>query len=230
MSEQNTFIPLLLSLQEPSYGDFTHKLIPTLSRECILGVRVPILRKLAKKLAKEQPQEVALFLKALPHYYYEENLLQGFLIEQEKDFQQLIQLTEAFLPYIDNWAVCDTFAPKLFLKYPEETYAYILKWLRSPHPYTLRYGIGILLSNYLEEHFEREMILLVGRIQSEEYYVNMMIAWYLATALAKQYEATLPLIAQRSLSPFIQNKTIQKARESKRIPQEVKESLLAYKI
>ena len=213
MSEQNTFIPLLLSLQEPSYGDFTHKLIPTLSRECILGVRVPILRKLAKKLAKEQPQEVAQFLKALPHYYYEENLLQGFLIEQEKDFQQLIQLTEAFLPYIDNWAVCDTFAPKLFLKYPEETYAYILKWLRSPHPYTLRYGIGLLLSNYLEE-----------------YYVNMMIAWYLATALAKQYEATLPLIAQRSLSPFIQNKTIQKARESKRIPQEVKESLLAYKI
>ena len=198
MSEQNTFIPLLLSLQEPSYGDFTHKLIPTLSRECILGVRIPILRKLA--------------------------------IEQEKDFQQLIQLTEAFLPYIDNWAVCDTFAPKLFLKYPEETYAYILKWLKSPHPYTLRYGIGLLLSNYLEEHFEREMILLVGRIQSEEYYVNMMIAWYLATALAKQYEATLSLIAQRSLSPFIQNKTIQKARESKRIPQEVKESLLAYKI
>ena len=126
--------------------------------------------------------------------------------------------------------MCDTFAPKLFLKYPEETYAYILKWLRSPHPYTLRYGIGLLLSNYLEEHFEREMSLLVGRIQSEEYYVNMMIAWYLATALAKQYEATLPLIAQRSLSPFIQNKTIQKARESKRIPQEVKESLLAYKI
>ena len=230
MPQDNSFTPLLFTLQDVPYGDFTHKLIPTLSRECIIGVRLPALRKLAKDLTKQQPEAVALFLNSLPHHYHEENLLHGFLIEQVKTFDQAIAYTEAFLPYIDNWAVCDTFSPKLFLKYPKETYTHILQWLKSPQPYTIRYGIGLLLSNYLDDLFESEMLSLVASIQSDEYYVNMMIAWYFATALAKQYEATLPLIQSQTLSPFVQNKTIQKARESRRITQEVKEMLVRWKV
>ena len=230
MSQASPFVPLLLTLQDIPYGDFTHKLIPTLSRECIIGVRLPALRKAAKDLTKQQPEAVALFLNSLPHYYHEENLLHGFLIEQVKAFDKAIAYTEAFLPYIDNWAVCDTFSPKLFQKHPRETYAHILQWLKSPQPYTIRYGIGLLLSNYLEDYFEIEMLSLVASIQSDEYYVNMMIAWYFATALAKQYEATLPLIQSQTLSPFVQNKTIQKARESRRITQEVKEMLVKWRV
>ena len=230
MPQESAFVPLLLALQDIPYGDFTHKLIPTLSRECIIGVRLPALRKAAKDLTKQQPEAVALFLNTLPHYYHEENLLHGFLIEQVKAFDKAIAYTEAFLPYIDNWAVCDTFSPKLFQKHPRETYAHILQWLKSPQPYTIRYGIGLLLSNYLDDYFESEMLSLVASIQSDEYYVNMMIAWYFATALAKQYEATLPLIQSQTLSPFVQNKTIQKARESRRITQEVKEMLVKWKV
>ena len=230
MPQDSSFTSLLFALQDVPYGDFTYKLIPTLSRERIIGVRLPALRKEAKNLAKQQPEAVALFLNSLPHYYHEENLLHGFLIEQVKAFDQAIAHTEAFLPYIDNWAVCDTFSPKLFLKYPKETYTHILQWLKSPQPYTIRCGIGLLLSNYLDDYFESEMLSLVASIQSDEYYVNMMIAWYFATALAKQYEATLPLIQSQTLSPFVQNKTIQKARESRRISEEVKNFLLQYKL
>ena len=230
MPQESAFVPLLLTLQDVPYGDFTHKLIPTLSRERIIGVRLPALRKAAKDLTKQQPEAVALFLNSLPHYYHEENLLHGFLIEQVKAFDKAIAYTEAFLPYIDNWAVCDTFSPKLFQKHPRETYAHILQWLKSPQPYTIRYGIGLLLSNYLDDYFEIEMLYLVASIQSDEYYVTMMIAWYFATALAKQYEATLPLIQSQTLSPFVQNKTIQKARESRRITQEVKEMLVRWRV
>ena len=230
MPKDSSFTSLLFALQDVPYGDFTYKLIPTLSRERIIGVRLPALRKVAKDLTKQQPKTVAQFLNSLPHYYHEENLLHGFLIEQIKAFDQAIAYTEAFLPYIDNWAVCDTFSPKLFQKYPRETYTYIVQWLKSPQPYTIRYGIGLLLSNYLDDYFESEMLSLVANIQSDEYYVNMMIAWYLATALAKQYEATLPLIQSQTLSPFVQNKTIQKARESRRISEEVKDFLLQYKL
>ena len=230
MPQDSSFTSLLFALQDVPYGDFTYKLIPTLSHERIIGVRLPALRKLAKDLTKQQPEAVAQFLNTLPHHYHEENLLHGFLIEQIKTFDQAIVYTEAFLPYIDNWAVCDTFSPKLFLKYPKETYTHILQWLQSPQPYTIRYGIGLLLSNYLDDYFESEMLSLVANIQSDEYYVNMMIAWYLATALAKQYEATLPLIQSQTLSPFVQNKTIQKARESRRISEEVKDFLLQYKL
>ena len=230
MSQDSSFTSLLFALQDVPYGDFTYKLTPTLSRERIIGVRLPALRKLAKDLTKQQPEAVTQFLNTLPHHYHEENLLHGFLIEQIKTFNQAIAYTEAFLPYIDNWAVCDTFSPKLLLKHPKETYTHILQWLQSPQPYTIRYGIGLLLSNYLDDYFESEMLSLVADIQSDEYYVNMMIAWYLATALAKQYEATLPLIQSQTLSPFVQNKTIQKARESRRIPLEVKEMLVRWKV
>ena len=170
------------------------------------------------------------FFSALPHHYYEENLLHGFLIEQIKDFQSAVEHTEAFLPFVDNWAVCDVFSPKIFQKYPKEVYKYIQKWIKSDKIYTIRYAVGLLLSNYLDEHFQKEMLQLVSEVKSEEYYVNMMLAWYFATALAKQYEATMPLIEAKTLPPFVQNKTIQKARESRRISAETKEYLLKFKL
>ena len=227
---ESIFTSLLFALQDVPYGDFTHKLIPTLSRERIIGVRLPALRKLAKDLAKQQPEAVALFLNSLPHYYHEENLLHGFLIEQVKDFDQAITYTEAFLPYIDNWAVCDTFSPKLFQKHPKETYTHILQWLKSPQPYTIRYGIGLLLSNYLDDYFESGMLSLVANIQSDKYYVNMMIAWYFATALAKQQNYAIKFIEDKKLDDWTHNKAIQKAIESRRITDEQKAYLRSLKV
>ena len=230
MPQDSSFTSLLFALQDVPYGDFTHKLIPTLSRERIIGVRLPALRKEAKNLAKQQPEAVALFLNSLPHYYHEENLLHGFLIEQVKAFDQAIAYTEAFLPYIDNWAVCDTFSPKLFLKHPKETYTHILQWLKSPQPYTIRYGIGLLLSNYLDDYFESGMLSLVANIQSDEYYVNMMIAWYFATALAKQQKYAIKFIENKKLDDWTHNKAIQKAIESRRITDEQKAYLRSLKV
>ena len=141
-----------------------------------------------------------------------------------------MQYTTQFLPYIDNWATCDTFAPKIFLKYPEEVLSYVQKWIKSNETYTVRYAIGVLLSNYLDEHFKTTHLDWVAAIRSEEYYINMMISWYFATALAKQYKATIPYIEAKTLTPFVQNKTIQKARESLRISAETKEYLLQFKL
>ena len=146
-----------------------------------------------------------------------------------KDFEQAIDYTEKILPFIDNWAVCDTFSPKIFRKYPKQTYEYILKWINASHSYTVRYAVGLLLSNYLDDFFEPEMLDLVAGVTSEEYYVNMMLAWYFATALVKQKEATLPIIQSKKLDTFVQNKTIQKARESYRISQEIKDFLQTLK-
>ena len=201
----------LFALQDKEYRDFTAKLIPNVGKEKIIGIRVPILRKFAKEFYKDK-SVVEEFLSDLPHHYYEENLLHGFLIEQIKDFQS------------------DVFSPKIFQKYPKEVYEYIQKWIKSDKIYTIRYAVGLLLSNYLDEHFQKEMLQLVSEVKSEEYYVNMMLAWYFATALAKQYEAAMPLIEAQTLPPFVQNKTIQKARESRRISTETKEYLLKFKL
>jgi hypothetical protein len=220
----------LIALADASYRDFTATLIPTVDKARIIGVRTPAMRSLAKELLKNESEKAMAFLEELPHYYYEENNLHSFIIAELKDFEQVIKYTERFLPYIDNWATCDTFAPKIFLKYPEETLVYVQKWLASADTYTVRYGIGILLSNYLDAHFNPVHLQWVTAIQSDEYYINMMIAWYLATALAKQYEATLPYLEAKTLAPFAQNKSIQKARESKRITPEIKEYLLTLKV
>jgi len=220
-----TITDRLLALADLPYRDFNAALIPSVDKERIIGVRTPALRSLAKQIAKEEPEAAKQFLKTLPHYYYEENNLHAFIIEQNKDFEEVIQLIEAFLPYIDNWATCDTFSPKILLKYPNETLEYIKKWLQSSETYTVRYAIGLLLSNYLDIHFNPIHLQWVTAIQSDEYYINMMIAWYLTTALAKQYEATLPYLTSKTLKPFIQNKTIQKARESRRIAPEIKDYL-----
>lgn len=217
----------LLSLADEKNRLFVQKLIPTLAPKTILGTKIPVLRAFAKKVSQEESQ---VFLATLPHYYLEENLLHGFLIEQLKDFEQVMELTEAYLPYIDNRMTCDTFHPKVYKKYPDLTYKKIKIWIKSSHPYTVRYAIGLLLADYLDKEFKPEMLNLVASVQSEAYYVQMMQARYFATALAKQYESILPLIKSQILPTFVQNKTVQKARESRRIAPEIKIDLLQYKV
>lgn len=204
------------------------KLIPTIPAETILGTKTPILRKMAKQYAKTP--ECQHFLSRLPHYYLEENLLHGFLIDQVKDFEGALALTEAYLPFLDNRATCDQLNPRVFKKYPDQIYQKIKIWLQSEQVYTQRFAIGLLLSHFLDQEFKPEMLDLVASVHSEEYYVQMIQAWYFATALAKQEKATLPLIQRQILSPFVQNKTIQKARESRRISDEMKEELLVWKL
>ena len=220
----------LIALADAPYRDFTAGLIPTVDKARIIGVRTPAMRSLAKELLKNESEKAMAFLEELPHYYYEENNLHAFIIAELKDFEQVMKYTERFLPYIDNWATCDTFAPKIFLKYPEETLVYVQKWLASTDTYTVRYGIGILLSNYLDAHFNPIHLQWVTAIQSDEYYINMMIAWYFSFALIKQYDAALPYIKTQTLAPFTHNKTIQKAIESRRISPEIKDYLRTLKV
>lgn len=210
------------------YRDFTAKLTPNIDKESIIGVRVPILRQLSKKLKNT---DVATdFLHTLPHSYLEENHLHCFLIEHSTDFEKSISLLEDFLPYIDNWATCDTVRPKIFKKHTDKLYDKIRLWLRSDHTYTVRYAIGLLNSFYLDEHFRPEHLKIVAGIKSDEYYINMMIAWYFATALCKQYEDAVKIIEKRTLPKWVHNKAIQKARESYRISCDTKAYLNTLKI
>ena len=218
----------LLALSEEKYADFTAKLTPNIPRERIIGVRLPAMRKLAKELAKDEQN--LLFLENLPHEYLEENTLHGLLIGQIKDFGQVMEYTEKFLPYIDNWATCDTFAPKIFKKHQAEVLEYILRWLKSGHPYTVRFAVVTLLSNYLDEHFEEQMLDWLVDLRWEDYYVKMAIAWYFATALAKQYEKTIIIFEDKRLEKWLHNKSIQKALESYRISAETKAYLRSLKI
>ncbi|MGL6114459.1 MAG: DNA alkylation repair protein [Cetobacterium sp.] len=220
----------LFKLKDEKYKDFHKNLIPNVKEDTLLGIRVPILRQFSKKLYKENPKLAEDFLKKLPHKYYEENNLHSFIIGNIKDFQEVMTLIEEFLPYVDNWGVCDSLAPKILKKYPKETYEKIKFWLNSPHPYTVRFAIGLLLSNYLDKEFHEEMLDLVSKIKSDKYYINMMIAWYFATALAKQYESTIPYIQNKILSPWVHNKTIQKSIESKRISPDIKIYLKTLKV
>lgn len=217
----------LFELQDLKYRDFQCKLMPTVDPETVIGVRTPEMRKLAKEFSKTP--EAMEFLRILPHKYYEENNLHGFLIETIKDYNQTIAAIDAFLPYVDNWATCDLMSPKIFKKHLPELYEKIRTWLKSGQPYTVRFGIGMLMSFYLDENFRPEMLDLVASVKSEEYYVNMMIAWYFATALAKQYAAALPYIRQRRLDRWTHNKAIQKAIESYRISDDVKATLRTLK-
>ena len=210
----------LFSLADENYKEFHSKLMPTVDRDKIIGVRTPILRKFAAELFKSA--EYRDFMTDLPHKYYEEDNLQGFLIEKIKDFDECLSETENLLPYIDNWATCDMLRPKAFKNEPEKLYSKIREWLGSDKPYTVRYAIGCLLSFYLDDNFKREHLQLVGSIVSDEYYINMMIAWYFATALSKQYDSTIPYIEERKLPGWVHRKTIQKAIESYRITDETK--------
>lgn len=218
----------LLAMQDLKYRDFHGALMPTVEKERIIGIRVPKLRKFAKELAGNP--DIGVFLKDLPHTYYEENNVHAFLIEQIKDYETCLAQVERFLPFVDNWATCDMMAPKVFGKHKNELLEAILRWIASDQTYTIRFGVGMLMRFYLDEDFKPEYLDMAAVLRSEEYYVNMMIAWYFATALAKQYEAVLPYFEEQHLDIWTHNKAIQKARESYRITQEQKEYLNTLKI
>lgn len=218
----------LFDLQDVKYREFSCSLMPTVDPDRVIGVRTPDLRKLAKKLA-EKP-DIDAFLHSLPHKYYEENNLHGFLIEGMKDFETCVGAMDAFLPYIDNWATCDQISPKSFKKHLPELLDKIREWMASDRVYTVRFGIGMLMSLYLDDAFEPEYLEMVCSVRSQEYYVNMMIAWYFATALAKQYDASICYIERKKLETWTHNKAIQKAIESRRITEEQKKYLRSLKI
>ena len=213
----------LLELQDPGYRDFHSKLVPNISKETIIGIRTPVLRKFIKEYKKEP--EAAEFLKILPHQYYDENVLHGFLISELKDYETCVQALDKFLPYVDNWAVCDGISPKVFAKHHAELLPKIREWAASDHVYTSRFGIEMLMTHFLDADFRSEYLEIPASVHSEEYYLNMMIAWFFATALAKQWEASVAYLEEQRLSPWVHNKTIQKARESYRITPEQKEYL-----
>lgn len=215
----------LFALQDSKYRSFQCKLMPTVDSEQVIGVRTPELRKLAKAL-KGTPEGTA-FLEALPHRYYEERNLHGLLLNEEKDYTAAVAALERFLPHVDNWATCDLLSPKAFAAHPPELPGQLKTWMESGATYTIRFGLGGLLRWYLDGEFSTVYLDWAAGVRSEEYYVNMMVAWYFATALAKQPEATLPYLTERRLSPWVHNKTIQKAVESNRIPPERKEVLRA---
>lgn len=218
----------LLTLADEGYRQFQMPLIPTVESERVIGVRTPVLRKLAKELAGTPEAEV--FLRELPHTYYEENNLHAFLVEQIEDYHTCTAAIDAFLPYVDNWSTCDGWSPKVLEKHPEELLDKIREWISSDHPFTVRYGIGMLQRYFLDDLFKPEYAEWVASIDREEYYVKMMVAWYFATALAKQYEAALPYIREYRLSEWIHNKAIQKAIESFRVSAEHKADLKTYKL
>lgn len=217
----------LLSLAEPDYRAFQCKLMPTVPPERVLGVRTPHLRALAKEFSGSSTAEK--FLHALPHRYYEENNLHAFLIERIRDYDSCIAALEEFLPYVDNWATCDSMSPAVFKKHLPQLRKQIDGWLASSHTYTVRFGIGMLMGHFLDDAFSLRDAEQVAAIRSEEYYVNMMIAWYFATALAKQYDAVLPFVRFHRLPEWVHRKTIQKAVESFRITPEQKELLKSFR-
>lgn len=215
----------LFSMQDTAYREFQSKLIPTVNKENVIGVRTPILRKYSKELFKTRPKEIAAFMQKLPHTYYEENCLHGFCIEQIKDYQECIRALDIFLPYVDNWATCDMMSPKIFKIHLRELLWDIKRWMASDDTYAVRFSIGMLMKYYLEEEFLPEYPAMVAQVRSQEYYIKMMVAWFFATALAKQYEAVLPFLEENRLEMWIHNKTIQKAVESYRITPVQKEYL-----
>ena len=221
----------LLLMQDKTYKDFHSKLMPTINPNSIIGIRVPVLRDYAKKLFKENSIEsLNPFLKNLPHEFYEENNIHAFIIEKINNFDECIFYLENFLPYIDNWATCDMLNPKIFKTNYEKLLEKIYQWINSDSVYTVRFAIGMLMRYFLDEKFETKYLDLVASINSEEYYINMMRAWFFATALAKQYEQTFPYIKNYSLDKWTHNKTIQKAKESFRISKEQKEELKKFRV
>ena len=198
-----------------------------MARETVIGVRTPDLRKMAKQICKTPVAQE--FLHSLPHCYFDENQLHAFILSEEKDYDTCIAKLECFLPYVDNWATCDQLAPRCFKKHTQELLLFIRKWMASEHTYTIRFGIGTLMRYYLDDAFHPEYLEWVASVRSEEYYIRMMQAWFFATALAKQWDATLPYIQQHRLDSVTHRMTIQKAVESFRITPEQKELLKTYR-
>ena len=221
----------LLKNQDLQYKQFHSSLMPTINSEVVIGIKVPILRNYTKELLKKYDiQSFIPFFKDLPHQYYEENNIHAFLIEKINNYDECLFQLEQFLPYIDNWATCDMLNPKVFSKNKDKLLKKINEWIKSSHTYTIRFGIGMLMRYFLDKDFNSSYLELVYSIKSEEYYVNMMKAWFFATALAKQYDATLPVFQNKKLDIWTHNKAIQKAIESFRVPAEHKQYLKTLKI
>ncbi len=214
----------LFALQDEKFRDFHSRLIPTVPPDSIIGVRTPELRKLAKEVGTEPA-----FLSDLPHKYYDENQLHALIISGMKDFDECTARLEEFLPFVDNWATCDQMSVKIFKKHTQQLLPFVKKWLDSGHTYTVRYGVGCLMNYYLDSEFSPEYMEIVANIRSNEYYINMMIAWYFATALAKQYSEAMKYINQHRLNDWTHRKAIQKAIESCRITDEQKKYLRTLK-
>lgn len=218
----------LFSLQDKKFREFHLKLIPGTDADRVIGIRTPALRKFAKEIIKAGSGEE--FLSSLPHYYYEENQLHSFILSEEKDFDICIKYVDEFLPYINNWATCDQLLPKVFKKQPQKLLPHINLWIESGETYKIRFAIGMLMQHFLDEFFEENFLQKVASVHSEEYYVKMMQAWYFATALAKQYEPAVKYLEEKKLDSWTHNKTIQKAIESFRVPDERKEYLRTLKV
>ena len=213
----------LFRLQDVCYGDFHSKLMPNIAREKIIGIRVPVLRRFVKDLSEAEKED---FLQQLPHNYYEENNLHVLIIMESKDYGSCIGELERFLPYIDNWATCDMLRPKILSKHLPELLEKIYQWLASEDTYIVRLAIGFLMSFYLDDGaYQREYLAKVAEVSSKEYYVRMMVAWYFATALAKQYQDALPYMQKGRMEEWTRRKAIQKALESRRVSPEHKEYL-----
>ena len=218
----------LYELQDLKYRDMQMRIIPSIDPGSIIGVRTPALRTIAKEILRSG--EYGEFLKELPHRYFEENQLQAFIISGIKDPEVCMQELERFLPYVDNWATCDQMSPGIFRKHKALLLEHVRKWIRSDKPYTVRFGVGMLMQHFLDEDYDPQYPEMIAGIRSDEYYVNMMIAWYFATALAKQYDSILPYIEQKRLDPWTHNKAIQKSIESYRITDEQKAYLKTLKV
>ena len=218
----------LYDLQDLKYRDMQIKIIPTVEPESVIGVRTPELKSIAKDILKDGNYKG--FLEELPHRYFEENQLQAFIISGIKDLNECMEDLESFLPYVDNWATCDQMSPKIFRKHKDLLLTHIIEWIDSEKTYTVRFGVGMLMEHFLDDDFDPLYPELVAKLRSEEYYVNMMIAWYFATALAKQYESILPFIEEKRLDDWTHNKAIQKSLESRRITEEQKLYLKSLKV
>lgn len=217
----------LFRLKDEKYRDFQGALIPTVPRDRVIGVRTPDLRRMAKEFSRREG--IKEFLADLPHGYFDEDQLHAFLLCEIRDLDECLTAVEAFLPFVDNWATCDQLSPKAFAKRPSALLPAIERWLSSDLTFTVRFGVGMLMRYFLDDRFEECFLEKVASLRTEEYYINMMVSWYFATALAKQYEQTVPYLERRKLSPFVHAKCIQKAVESYRISEEKKVYLKSLK-
>ena len=222
-----SILNLLKEKEDKKYKEFQAKLVPNIDESTIIGVRTPDLRNIAKEVFNSEEKES--FLNDLPHKYYEENLVHFFMISMIKDFDECIKEVEKFLPFVDCWPVSDQASPKVFKKHHKELLPYIKKWIKSKHIYTSRFGIRMLMNEFLDKDFRKEYLSLVASVKSDEYYLKMMVAWYFATALAKQYDESITFFENHTLDDWIHKKAIQKACESYRVSESHKEYLKTLK-
>lgn len=218
----------LFKYQDKKYQKFESSLIPNVEKKLIIGVKTPILKNMAKEIIKADLSDK--YIKMLPHKYFEENQIHSFIISESKDFDECIKNINNFLKYVDNWATCDQLCPKIFKKNKNQLLIHIKKWINIKKTYYIRFGIKMLMSHFLDEDFDKKYLKIVSSIQSDEYYVNMMIAWYFATALAKQYDDTIVYLEKYKLSPWVHNQTIKKAIESYRVSEKNKKYLKSLKM